>query len=162
MAATVTAKALYPSLLLAPGPLPSYAADTAGPQRRPVPILRVSHADEEGEDSWTHGECAGGAQTWAGCSRMQGACVDTLVRTRGRPGLPALPRGLGLGSTNLARPTLHAGQVPPEDDEYEYSEYSVEDYQDPEAPWGGDGENGGWAQRDLGRGRRSWFLLTSH
>lgn len=76
--------------------------------------------------------------------------------------LPALPGGLGLGSTNLARPTLHAGQVPPEDDEYEYSEYSVEDYQDPEAPWGGDGENGGWAQRDLGRGRRSWFLLTSH
>ncbi|TEA23988.1 hypothetical protein DBR06_SOUSAS21910072, partial [Sousa chinensis] len=58
-------------------PLPSYAADTAGPQLHAVPILRVSHAEEE-------------------------------------------------------------GQVPPEDDEYEYSEYSVEEYQDPEAPWDGD------------------------
>lgn len=137
-------------LLLAPGPLPSYAADTSGPQRRPVPILRVSHADEEGEDGWTHGAWAGGAQTWAGSSCMQGTCVDALVHTRGSPALPALPRGLGLGSTNLAGPstapitappTVHAGQVPPEDDEYEYSEYSVEDYQDPEAPWGADGEN---------------------
>ncbi|KAB0396999.1 hypothetical protein E2I00_000581 [Balaenoptera physalus] len=58
-------------------PLPSYGADTAGPQLHAVPVLRVSHAEEE-------------------------------------------------------------GQVPPEDDEYEYSEYSVEEYQDPEAPWDGD------------------------
>ncbi|XP_036905699.1 collagen alpha-1(VII) chain isoform X1 [Sturnira hondurensis] len=58
-------------------PLPSYAADTAHSQRRPVPVLRVSHAEEE-------------------------------------------------------------DQVPPEDDEYEYSEYSVEDSLDPEAPWDGD------------------------
>ncbi|KAJ8791924.1 hypothetical protein J1605_004149 [Eschrichtius robustus] len=58
------------------GPLPSYGADTAGPQLHAVPVLRVSHAEEE-------------------------------------------------------------GQVPPEDDEYEYSEYSVEEYQDPEAPWDG-------------------------
>lgn len=28
--------------------------------------------------------------------------------------------------------------MPPEDDEYEYSEYSVEEYQNPEAPWDGD------------------------
>ncbi|ELR46375.1 Collagen alpha-1(VII) chain [Bos mutus] len=55
-------------------PLPSYAADTAGPQLHPVPVLRVSHAEED-------------------------------------------------------------GQVPPEDDEYEYSEYSMEEYQDPAAPW---------------------------
>uniref|UniRef100_A0A8C7C5A1 Collagen alpha-1(VII) chain n=1 Tax=Neovison vison TaxID=452646 RepID=A0A8C7C5A1_NEOVI len=55
-----------------------YAADTAGPQLHAVPVLRVSHAEEE-------------------------------------------------------------GQVPPEDDEYEYSEYSVEEYQDPEAaPAGAD------------------------
>ncbi|KAB1264320.1 Collagen alpha-1 chain [Camelus dromedarius] len=58
-------------------PLPSYAADTAGPQLHAVPVLRVSHAEEE-------------------------------------------------------------GRLPPEDDEYEYSEYSVEEYQDPEAPWDGD------------------------
>ncbi|XP_021542616.1 collagen alpha-1(VII) chain [Neomonachus schauinslandi] len=58
-------------------PLPSYAADTAGPQLHPVPVLRVSHTEEE-------------------------------------------------------------GQVPPEDDEYEYSEYSMEEYQDPEAPRDGD------------------------
>nr|XP_051707604.1 collagen alpha-1(VII) chain isoform X4 [Oryctolagus cuniculus] len=56
-------------------PLPSYAADTAGRQLYPVPVLRVSHVEDE-------------------------------------------------------------GQVPPEDDEFsEYSEYSVEEYQDPEAPW---------------------------
>lgn len=41
-------------------------------------------------------------------------------------------------------PTLRAGQGPPEDDEYEYSEYSVEEYQDPEVPRDGDGENRGW------------------
>ncbi|XP_045348801.1 collagen alpha-1(VII) chain isoform X4 [Leopardus geoffroyi] len=58
-------------------PLPSYAADTASPQLHPVPVLRVSHAEEEGE-------------------------------------------------------------VPPEDDEYEYSEYSVEEYQDPEVLQDGD------------------------
>ncbi|MBZ3877345.1 Collagen alpha-1(VII) chain, partial [Sciurus carolinensis] len=70
-------------------PLPSYAADIAGTQmHRPVPVLRVSHVEEE-------------------------------------------------------------GQVPPEDDEFsEYSEYSVEEYQDPEVPWDGDGENEGYAQRD--------------
>ncbi|KAG8524017.1 Collagen alpha-1(VII) chain [Galemys pyrenaicus] len=62
-------------------PLPSFAADTAGPPLHPVPVLRISHAQEE-------------------------------------------------------------GRVPPEDDEYEYSEYSVEDYQDPEAPWGADCEDG--------------------
>ncbi|KAF6098975.1 collagen type VII alpha 1 chain [Phyllostomus discolor] len=62
-------------------PLPGYAADTVPHQRRPVvPVLRVSHAEEE-------------------------------------------------------------DRVPPEDDEYEYSEYSVEDPQDPEAPWHGDGED---------------------
>ncbi|KAM5154438.1 collagen alpha-1(VII) chain [Callospermophilus lateralis] len=60
-------------------PLPSYAADTAGTQmHRPVPVLRVSHVEEE-------------------------------------------------------------DQVPPEDDEFsEYSEYSVEEYQDLEVPWDGD------------------------
>ncbi|XP_058583023.1 collagen alpha-1(VII) chain [Neofelis nebulosa] len=58
-------------------PLPSYAADTASSQLHPVPVLRVSHAEEEGE-------------------------------------------------------------VPPEDDEYEYSEYSVEEYQDPEVLQDGD------------------------
>lgn len=47
-------------------------------------------------------------------------------------------------------PTLRAGQGPPEDDEYEYSEYSVEEYQDPEAPWDGDGENGGWPRGTQG------------
>lgn len=57
-------------------PLQSYAADTAGPQRRLVPVLQVSHAEEE-------------------------------------------------------------GRVPPEDDEYDYSEYSVEDYQDPDTAWDG-------------------------
>lgn len=36
-------------LLCAPGPLPSYAADTAGPQLHHVPVLRVSHVEEEGE-----------------------------------------------------------------------------------------------------------------
>lgn len=65
------------------------------------------------------------------------------------------------GALLTALPTMHAGQVPPEDDEYEYSEYSVEEYQDPEAPWDGDGEKGGWAQRDWGRGRQSPSLLTS-
>lgn len=51
------------NLFFAPGPLPSYAADTAGTQmHRPVPVLRVSHVEEEGEDDWTHGACMGG--TW--------------------------------------------------------------------------------------------------
>lgn len=70
--------------------------------------------------------------------------------TRGRPELPAPPPGPGSGSMNAARqqprsqhPTLRAGQGPPEDDEYEYSEYSVEEYQDPEVPRDGDGENRG-------------------
>ncbi|XP_013201923.1 collagen alpha-1(VII) chain [Microtus ochrogaster] len=69
-------------------PLPSYAADTAGPQLHRVPVLRVSHVEEE-------------------------------------------------------------GQVPPEDDDdfSEYSVYSVEDYQDPEVPWDGDGDSKGWDQR---------------
>nr|KAF6420168.1 collagen type VII alpha 1 chain [Molossus molossus] len=59
-------------------PLPSYAADAASHQRHPVPVLRLSHAEEE-------------------------------------------------------------DRVPPEDDEYEDAEYSVEeDYQGPEAPWDGD------------------------
>ncbi|MEJ1285828.1 collagen type VII alpha 1 [Cricetulus griseus] len=31
------------------GPLPSYAADTAGPQLHHVPVLRVSHVEEEGQ-----------------------------------------------------------------------------------------------------------------
>uniref|UniRef100_H0W5D3 Collagen alpha-1(VII) chain n=1 Tax=Cavia porcellus TaxID=10141 RepID=H0W5D3_CAVPO len=43
-------------------------------------------------------------------------------------------------------PTLPADQVPPEDDEFsEYSEYSVEEYQDPELPWDSEGEEG-WAR----------------
>ncbi|XP_052577398.1 collagen alpha-1(VII) chain [Peromyscus californicus insignis] len=69
-------------------PLPSYAADTAGPQLHRVPVLRVSHVEEE-------------------------------------------------------------GRVPPEDDDdfSEYSVYSVEDYQDPEVPWDGDGDIKGWDQR---------------
>ncbi|XP_005075021.1 collagen alpha-1(VII) chain [Mesocricetus auratus] len=69
-------------------PLPSYAADTAGPQLQHVPVLRVSHVEEE-------------------------------------------------------------GQIPPEDDDdfSEYSVYSVEDYQDPEVPWDGDGAIKGWDQR---------------
>lgn len=50
MAAHGDLRALRP-LLLAPGPLPSYAADTAGSQLHAVPVLRVSHAEEEGEDS---------------------------------------------------------------------------------------------------------------
>ncbi|XP_048190837.1 LOW QUALITY PROTEIN: collagen alpha-1(VII) chain [Perognathus longimembris pacificus] len=56
-------------------PLSSYAADAAGPQSHRVPVLRVSHVEEE-------------------------------------------------------------DQTPPEDDELsDYSEYSVEEYQDPEVPW---------------------------
>lgn len=54
-----------------------------------------------------------------------------------------------------AHPTLPAGQVPPEDDDdfSEYSVYSVEDYQDPEVPWDGDGDSKGWEQRGSGSGR---------
>lgn len=53
-----------------------------------------------------------------------------------------------------AYPTLPAGQVPPEDDDdfSEYSVYSVEDYQDPEVPWDGDGDSKGWDQRGSGSG----------
>ncbi|KAM9592964.1 LOW QUALITY PROTEIN: collagen alpha-1(VII) chain [Trichechus inunguis] len=70
-------------------PLPSYAADTAGPQLHRVPVLRVSHAEEE-------------------------------------------------------------GQLPPEDDEFsEYSEYSVDEYKNLEAPWKGEGEDGGAEPRGL-------------
>lgn len=36
-------------LLCALGPLPGYAADTAGPQLHRVPVLRVSHTEVEGE-----------------------------------------------------------------------------------------------------------------
>lgn len=80
--------------------------------------------------------------------------------TRGRP---------GLGRTNRAPQwpcsqhplTVRAGQVPPEDDEYEYSEYSMEEYQDPAAPWDDVGEEGGWAHRGMGRGRPSPSRLTS-
>ena len=89
--------------------------------------------------------------------RVQGAHAGS---TLGRP---------GLGCTNLAPQwpcsqhplTVCAGQVPPEDDEYEDSEYPVEEYQDPEAPWDDDGEEGGWAQRGVGRGRPSTSQLTS-
>lgn len=54
-------------------PLPSYAADPAGPQLHRVPVLQVSHMEEE-------------------------------------------------------------GLVPPEDAEYEYSEYPVEEYHGPDPP----------------------------
>ena len=140
--------------LLAPDPLPSYAADTASRQRRPVPVLRVAHAEEEGEGSWTRGACAGAAQAPARRACTQGTCCTHMG-----------DRGLELGTRNLAQrqlsqhtlphPTPCADQVPPEDDEYEYSEYSVEDSQDPEAPWDSDGEDAGWAQRGSGRGRKA-------
>lgn len=38
-----------PHLLCASGPLPGYAADTADPQLRHVPVLQVSHIEEEGK-----------------------------------------------------------------------------------------------------------------
>lgn len=91
---------------------------------------------------------------------MQRTRVDTLVRPLERPVLPAWPHPMGWGRAAQTWPTLRAGRIPPEDDEYEYSEYSVEDYQDPETAWDGAGENGGWAQWDSGRGRQSWSLLT--
>lgn len=47
--------------------------------------------------------------------------------------------------------TLCAGQVPPEDDEYEYSEYSVEEYQVPEAAPASAGESGGWPGKVRGQ-----------
>lgn len=108
----------------------------------------------------------GGVLTHAG--RMHGHfCAHARGTSAARPaaawaGVGQREPGWPVGGPVLAHPTLHAGQGPPEDDEYEYSEYSVEDYQDPEAPWGGDGENGGRARRDSGRGRQSWFLLTCH
>jgi len=93
---------------------------------------------------------------------------DTVVHTHRRPCCPPTPRAMvGQHDPNSAvaplttHPTVRAGQVPPEDDEYEYSEYSVEEYQNPEAPWDGDGETGVWPKRDLGRGRQSPSLLTS-
>lgn len=55
-----------------------------------------------------------------------------------------------MAASLTVHPTLCAGRVPPEDDEYEYSEYSVEEYQDPEAPRDGDGESGGWPRRARG------------
>lgn len=41
--------------------------------------------------------------------------------------------------------------MPPEDDEYEYSEYSVEEYQVPEAAPAGAGESGGWPGKVRGQ-----------
>lgn len=99
-----------------------------------MPVLQVSHAEEEGKDGWPHGVC-GGAQagsmlvSWAWAARTW--------------------------------PTLCAGRVPPEDDEYDYSEYSVEDYHDPEAPQDGDGENGGWTKGVSGRAGRAGASLAS-
>lgn len=75
--------------------------------------------------------------------------------------LPTLPQGQQL----LPHGTPHCAvdKVPPEDDEFsEYSEYSVEEYQDPEVPWDGDGENEGSAQRGSGKGRLNHDLLASH
>lgn len=110
------------------------------------------------------GTCGTGAYTHTGplvragpTPRVQRAHAGN---THGRP---------GLGRTNWAPQwpcsqhplTVCAGQVPPEDDEYEYSEYSEEEYQDPAAPWDDYGEEGGWAQRGIGRSRLSPSQLTS-
>ncbi|KAI4553692.1 hypothetical protein MJT46_015872 [Ovis ammon polii x Ovis aries] len=61
----------------------------------------------------------------------------------GAPGAPGTPGERGEQEDDirgLVRQEMsqHCGQVPPEDDEYEYSEYSEEEYQDPAAPWDDD------------------------
>nr|KAF6420169.1 collagen type VII alpha 1 chain [Molossus molossus] len=111
-------------------PLPSYAADAASHQRHPVPVLRLSHAEEEGEDSWTRG------RVWMGHRHhrvlLHVGYMHGHLCTHGRPGA-----GVGQHEPGTAHPV--ADRVPPEDDEYEDAEYSVEeDYQGPEAPWDGD------------------------
>lgn len=160
MAAMVTAKVLYPCSLLqdpslvmlqtprAPSAAPCLFSGSLMLTRKvrtagPMGHVWVEHRHGQGAHA-----CQAHAWTLS-CTRVGDQCCPPC------PGWP-------VGGPVIAHPTLHAGQVPPEDDEYEYSEYSVEDYQDPEASWGGDGENGGWIQGDLGRGRRSWSLLTSH
>lgn len=138
------------------GPLPSYAADTAGPKLHRVPVLRVSHVEEEGEagNPWDIYRLGTDMYISAHCTYIESTHrTHTHISAHGGDRCYLLyPRA----SRDLlkAYPTLPAGQVPPEDDDdfSEYSVYSVEDYQDPEVPWDGDGDSKGWDQRGSGSG----------
>lgn len=134
----------------------------AGPKSpRLVPVLQVSHT-EEGEDRWTPGLSGWGVYMCMGALACQ-ACAKYVSSTY-RAGVQ-VPVGTGwrVSTAHLSwgqqlpchsTPTLPADQVPPEDDEFsEYSEYSVEEYQDPELPWDSEGEEG-WARgAQMGPGR---------
>lgn len=73
-----------------------------------------------------------------------------LVPAR-RPSSAPRPEGRSRAAALLtAQPTLHAGLVPPEDAEYEYSEYSVEEYHGPDPPQEGNGEDGAYGARPGG------------
>lgn len=120
-----------------------------------------------GVEGPVHGARWWGRRPMQRCSCMQGnaACMgqhggqsaDSAHVWETRAARPA-PRArvgqreCGPAAASLPGPlTLCAGQVPPEDDEYEYSEYSVEEYQDPEAAPAGAGESGGRPGRVWGQ-----------
>lgn len=150
----ITSRAVTAALLCAAGPLPGYAADTAGPQLRHVPILRVSHIEEEGEAD-NHVQACAWVFTHQGIVRVSRVCTqDTRFCIRGEVDV-VYPEPVGVPHT--AYPSLPAGQVPPEDDDdfSEYPVYSVEDYQDPELPWDSDGEIKGLDQRGSGSADRA-------